>query len=186
MKQPPRRPLALASQSYNGMSRRAQLRNIPCKDAALRIHFCSRLFQMACSRAAQLKFGSAAQAAIRPAWSLWAKQATTFAGTSWGQARWASSSTDALKVVVVGSGYAGFSCAKNLNHEAFDVTVVRCETRSSCFRISQMCVCSPRNHMLFTPLLAGSAVGTLEFRSIAGEGFVHAGICKWPIGYLCF
>lgn len=28
-------------------------------------------------------------------------------------------------------------------------------------------IVSPRNHMLFTPLLASTAVGTLEFRSIA-------------------
>ena len=85
--------------------------------------------------------------------------------------RVSSSTKDAIKVVVVGSGYAGFSCAKNLDHKAFDVTVVRYATaagkklRNS---HSRKRFCSPRNHMLFTPLLTGSAVGTLEFRSIAG------------------
>lgn len=54
------------------------------------------------------------------------------------------------RVVVLGTGWSSFAFAKNLKREAFDVTIV-----------------SPRNHMLFTPLLASTAVGTLEFRSIS-------------------
>lgn len=68
-----------------------------------------------------------------------------------------SSSTVALagpaakpKVVVLGSGWGGFAFAKALDKGKFDVTIV-----------------SPRNHMLFTPLLASTSVGTLDFRSIA-------------------
>ncbi len=52
------------------------------------------------------------------------------------------------KVVVLGSGWAGFNIALNMK-KTVPLTVV-----------------SPSNHFLFTPLLASSAVGTLEFRCI--------------------
>ena len=52
------------------------------------------------------------------------------------------------KVVVLGSGWAGFNQALNMSKDV-PLTVV-----------------SPSNHFLFTPLLASSAVGTLEFRCI--------------------
>ena len=54
------------------------------------------------------------------------------------------------RVVVAGSGWGGFALAKQLNPEQFDITIV-----------------SPRNHLLFTPLLASTTTGVLEFRSIA-------------------
>ncbi|EGC35739.1 hypothetical protein DICPUDRAFT_97816 [Dictyostelium purpureum] len=54
------------------------------------------------------------------------------------------------KLVLLGTGWASYSYLKHLNTIKYDVTVV-----------------SPRNHFLFTPLLTSSAVGTLEFRSIA-------------------
>jgi NADH dehydrogenase FAD-containing subunit len=50
--------------------------------------------------------------------------------------------------VVLGSGWAGFNVAINVNKNV-PLTVV-----------------SPSNHFLFTPLLASSSVGTLEFRCI--------------------
>ena len=53
------------------------------------------------------------------------------------------------RVVVLGSGWGSFAAMTRLSPSHFDV----------------ICV-SPRNHMLFTPLLASSAVGTLDFRSI--------------------
>ncbi|ESP04189.1 hypothetical protein LOTGIDRAFT_224073 [Lottia gigantea] len=53
------------------------------------------------------------------------------------------------KLVILGTGWGGYSVLKNVNKEKFDVIVV-----------------SPRNHFLFTPLLASTTVGTLEFRSI--------------------
>ncbi len=53
------------------------------------------------------------------------------------------------KLVVLGSGFAGFSLLKKLDRRAYDVTVI-----------------ASRNHFLFTPLLPGSTVGTVEFRSI--------------------
>ncbi len=52
-------------------------------------------------------------------------------------------------VVVLGTGFAAFSFVKRLNARYFNVTVI-----------------SPRNHFLFTPLLASTTVGTIEFRSI--------------------
>jgi len=53
------------------------------------------------------------------------------------------------KVVILGCGWAGFRIIRDLDKNLYDV-----------------CVVSPRNHMLFTPLLASTAVGTLETRSI--------------------
>lgn len=53
------------------------------------------------------------------------------------------------RLVVLGTGFAGFSLLKKLDLKAYDVTVI-----------------ASRNHFLFTPLLPGSTVGTVEFRSI--------------------
>ena len=55
------------------------------------------------------------------------------------------------RVVILGSGWGGFNVAKKLSkaHDRVDVTLI-----------------SPANHFLFTPLLPGTAVGTLEFRAI--------------------
>eukprot|EP01084_Bolivina_argentea_P171953 297896_1 len=53
------------------------------------------------------------------------------------------------KVVILGSGWGGYSVAKNINRNHYDVTMV-----------------SPRNHFLFTPLLPSTTTGTLEYRSI--------------------
>lgn len=51
------------------------------------------------------------------------------------------------RIVVLGSGWAGFKFMKDLNRKDYEVTVV-----------------SPRNYFVFTPLLASTSVGTLEFR----------------------
>jgi hypothetical protein len=48
------------------------------------------------------------------------------------------------RVVVLGTGWGAFAFMLALDHARFDVRVV-----------------SPRNHMLFTPLLASTAVGAL-------------------------
>lgn len=53
------------------------------------------------------------------------------------------------RVLILGSGWAGFTLARRLQKSLFDVRVV-----------------SPANHFLFTPLLPSTAVGTLEFRAI--------------------
>ena len=66
------------------------------------------------------------------------------------------------RVVVLGTGWASYSFVKTIDRSKFDVTVV-----------------SPRNYFLFTPLLASTTVGTLEFRSIIEPirnlGFKDAG-----------
>jgi NADH:ubiquinone reductase (non-electrogenic) len=54
------------------------------------------------------------------------------------------------RVVVLGTGWAGSRLMKDLDTGGYDVVCV-----------------SPRNHMVFTPLLASTCVGTLEFRSVA-------------------
>jgi NADH dehydrogenase FAD-containing subunit len=51
--------------------------------------------------------------------------------------------------VVLGSGWGGSTIAKKLDKSKFDVRIV-----------------SPANHFLFTPMLPGSAVGSVEFRVI--------------------
>ncbi|XP_065877625.1 internal alternative NAD(P)H-ubiquinone oxidoreductase A1, mitochondrial-like [Euphorbia lathyris] len=57
---------------------------------------------------------------------------------------------DKPRVVILGSGWAGCRLMKGIDTQYYDVVCV-----------------SPRNHMVFTPLLASTCVGTLEFRSVA-------------------
>ncbi|KAI4312126.1 hypothetical protein MLD38_036974 [Melastoma candidum] len=54
------------------------------------------------------------------------------------------------RVVVLGTGWAACRFIKGLDTKIYDVVCI-----------------SPRNHMVFTPLLASTCVGTLEFRSVA-------------------
>jgi NADH dehydrogenase len=64
------------------------------------------------------------------------------------------------RVVILGSGWAGYGLARTLSKEKYEPIVI-----------------SPRGYFVFTPLLAGTAVGTLEFRVTlepvrrAGVGF---------------
>lgn len=53
------------------------------------------------------------------------------------------------KVVLLGSGWSTYTLLTKIDRKAYDVVVV-----------------SPRNHFLFTPLLASTTTGTLDFRSI--------------------
>lgn len=52
------------------------------------------------------------------------------------------------RIVVLGSGWAGYALARSLNKSKFSRVLI-----------------SPRSHFVFTPLLASTAVGTLEFRA---------------------
>jgi len=54
------------------------------------------------------------------------------------------------KVVVIGSGWGGFQCLEQLDARLFDISVV-----------------STRDHMCFTPLLAGAATGALSLPAVA-------------------
>lgn len=54
------------------------------------------------------------------------------------------------RIVVLGTGWAACRLLKDLDTRIYDI----------------ICI-SPRNHMVFTPLLASTCVGTLEFRSVA-------------------
>jgi NADH:ubiquinone reductase (non-electrogenic) len=53
------------------------------------------------------------------------------------------------RIVVLGTGFSALRFLKEIDKSVYDVYVV-----------------SPRNHFLFTPLLASTTVGTIEFRSI--------------------
>ena len=53
------------------------------------------------------------------------------------------------KIVVLGTGWGSAAFLKEIDTNRFDVTVI-----------------SPRNFFLFTPMLAGASVGTVEYRSI--------------------
>ncbi|MGH9362737.1 MAG: FAD-dependent oxidoreductase, partial [Thermoanaerobaculia bacterium] len=53
------------------------------------------------------------------------------------------------RLLVLGSGFAGFSLLSRLRRGLFDATLL-----------------SPRNYFLFTPLLPSAVAGTVEFRSI--------------------
>lgn len=71
------------------------------------------------------------------------------------------------RVLVLGSGWAGCRLMKGLDTSLYDVVCV-----------------SPRNHMVFTPLLASTCVGTLEFRSVAEPiGRIQPAISGAPGSY---
>ncbi|RBQ79700.1 hypothetical protein FVER53590_12740 [Fusarium verticillioides] len=53
------------------------------------------------------------------------------------------------RVVVLGSGWAGYALVRNLDSAKYERIII-----------------SPRSYFVFTPLLASTSVGTLEFRSI--------------------
>ncbi|KAJ9626505.1 hypothetical protein H2203_004138 [Taxawa tesnikishii (nom. ined.)] len=52
------------------------------------------------------------------------------------------------RIVILGSGWAGYTLSRELDHRQYQVVVV-----------------SPRSYFVFTPLLASCSVGTLEFRT---------------------
>lgn len=56
--------------------------------------------------------------------------------------------SDRERVVILGSGWGGYNLARKLNPNKFQTVVV-----------------SPRSYFVFTPLLASTSVGTLEFRA---------------------
>lgn len=53
------------------------------------------------------------------------------------------------KVVVLGTGWGAAAFLKGIDTSQYDVTVI-----------------SPRNYFVFTPMLAGASVGTVDYRSI--------------------
>lgn len=53
------------------------------------------------------------------------------------------------KIVVLGTGWGGAAFLKGIDSSQYDVTVI-----------------SPRNYFVFTPMLAGASVGTVDYRSI--------------------
>ncbi|WPG99663.1 Hypothetical protein R9X50_00248200 [Acrodontium crateriforme] len=53
------------------------------------------------------------------------------------------------RVVILGSGWAGYTLSRRLDSRRYQVVVV-----------------SPRSYFVFTPLLAGTSVGTLEYRVV--------------------
>lgn len=71
------------------------------------------------------------------------------------------------RVVVLGTGWAACRFLKGLDTKIYDVVCI-----------------SPRNHMVFTPLLASTCVGTLEFRSVAEPvSRIQSALAKNPNSY---
>ncbi|CAN4079021.1 unnamed protein product [Withania somnifera] len=71
------------------------------------------------------------------------------------------------RVVVLGSGWAACRFLKGLDTKMYDVVCI-----------------APRNHMVFTPLLASTCVGTLEFRSVAEPvSQIQKALAKDPNSY---
>ncbi|GER53046.1 internal alternative NAD(P)H-ubiquinoneoxidoreductase A1 [Striga asiatica] len=71
------------------------------------------------------------------------------------------------RVVVLGSGWAACRFLKGIDTRLYDVVCI-----------------SPRNHMVFTPLLASTCVGTLEFRSVAEPvSQIQVALAKDPNSY---
>ncbi|CAN1166986.1 Internal alternative NAD(P)H-ubiquinone oxidoreductase A1, mitochondrial [Linum perenne] len=78
-----------------------------------------------------------------------------------------TTSGEKARIVVLGSGWAGCRLMKGIDTTIYDVVCV-----------------SPRNHMVFTPLLASTCVGTLEFRSVAEPvGRIQPAISSEPGSY---
>ncbi|RWW40651.1 hypothetical protein BHE74_00053915 [Ensete ventricosum] len=74
---------------------------------------------------------------------------------------------DKPRLVVLGTGWAGCRLMKSVDAGLYDIVCV-----------------SPRNHMVFTPLLASTCVGTLEFRSVAEPiGRIQPAISTAPGSY---
>ncbi|KAL4457622.1 hypothetical protein ABPG75_012487 [Micractinium tetrahymenae] len=57
--------------------------------------------------------------------------------------------TGRQRLVILGTGWGGARLARDIDPAKYDITIV-----------------SPRNHMVFTPLLASTCVGTVESRSV--------------------
>ena len=71
------------------------------------------------------------------------------------------------RVVILGTGWAASRLMKDLDPALCDIVCV-----------------SPRNHMVFTPLLASTCVGTLEFRSVAEPVVrIQSALSKSPNSY---
>ncbi|KAG6498237.1 hypothetical protein ZIOFF_046149 [Zingiber officinale] len=71
------------------------------------------------------------------------------------------------RVVVLGTGWAGCRFLKGLDAKLYDIVCI-----------------SPRNHMVFTPLLASTCVGTLEFRSVAEPvSRIQSALARSPDSY---
>lgn len=58
--------------------------------------------------------------------------------------------TKKSSIVLIGTGWAGYKFLQHVDTKQHDITII-----------------SPRNHFVFTPLLAGTSVGTLEFRCVS-------------------
>jgi NADH dehydrogenase FAD-containing subunit len=69
------------------------------------------------------------------------------------------------RVLVLGSGWAGYALARTLRPSTHDRAIV-----------------SPRSHFVFTPLLASTTVGTLEFRAVL-EPVRRLGLDAFHEGY---
>ncbi|KAI5358938.1 putative FAD/NAD(P)-binding domain, FAD/NAD(P)-binding domain superfamily [Septoria linicola] len=65
---------------------------------------------------------------------------------------------DRERIVILGSGWAGFTLSRALNPRKYQIVIV-----------------SPRSYFVFTPLLAGTSVGTLEFRTTIEPNRAFAG-----------
>lgn len=88
--------------------------------------------------------------AVAPSWDARRRALSAQSGAEDDAGRGAEAGGRKPRVLVLGSGWGGFALARRLNQADMDVHML-----------------SARNHMVFTPLLASTAVGTLEFRGIA-------------------
>ena len=79
-----------------------------------------------------------------------------------------SSKIKKKKIVVLGTGWGAAAFLKGIDVDKYDVTVI-----------------SPRNFFLFTPMLAGASVGSVDFRSIT-EPVRDVSWCDFNILFLIF
>ena len=71
----------------------------------------------------------------------------------------ANTSAGRERILILGSGWAGFGLARSLDQKYYQPILI-----------------TPRTNFVFTPLLAGTAVGTLEFRTAIESAYSIPGV----------
>eukprot|EP00741_Cyanophora_paradoxa_P014974 tig00020830_g14447.t1 len=97
----------------------------------------------------EVEFLSAQQPSQLPSFAQPAQPVQAVAAPSASSATTSSSGRKKQRIVVLGTGWAALPFVKAIDDSLYEVVMV-----------------SPRNYFVFTPLLAGTCVGTLDFRSI--------------------
>lgn len=76
----------------------------------------------------------------------------------------ATSCRDKQRLVILGSGWGGYEVLRGVDKKRWGKSFLSGLGSFRLYRFIDVILVSPNNYFNFTPLLAGCAVGTLEFR----------------------